>query len=1033
MWTRRVRFRRAAILLLALLALTSTIRAEQLVLKSYTTADGLPDDSVDCAVEDARGFVWFCTNGGLSRFDGYGFTNYGVDEGLPSPTVNDLLPTPDGRYWIATGAGLVRFDPHGTSPSTAPMFTTFVSGLEGRARFVTSILQDRAGVVWVGTYDGLYRVSVAEGRAVGLASVDLGLPNRDNRREITCLMEDRHGALWIGTMHGLHRLSPDGRVEPIVPASQADLWTVHALLEDRDGSVWVGTRFSGLFRLTLDPKSNRPTAKHVDLSPGDLPTNWINKIVQSADGEIWVGTNRGLLRLQPSPGPDAYRIRAYSTAEGTDEVWAIAEDRQHNLWLGRSHAGVAKLWERGLTRFGAADGLSWANSLNVTRTGDFIAVGGLDLGSWRLCRFDGTKFVASQLPTPGVSPGWAWGQMVLKDRAGDWWIGTENGLFRFSHLKTIDDVVRSSPSAIYTMRDGLAGNQVLRLFEDSDGDVWIGTVGGDGLSRWQRRTGTFRHYTAADGLPPFDQFYITSFAEDQMGHVWIGFSGLGGLVRHENGRFVRFTMADGAPAGRIANLLLDSKGRLWAGTDRAGVSRIDAPEAQRPTFVSYTTAQGLSSNAAPAVVEDNWGRIYVGTGRGIDRIDPASGQIRHYTSADGVPTGSIAAVRDGQGALWFAAPKGLLRFVPQIDPRQRPPPILITALDVGGRPQPISAVGESDVRLSEPSGNPRLQIDFVALGFSHGDGLQYQYTLEGADRAWSPPSTQRTVNFASLAPGSYRFLVRAINSDAMVSDPPASVSFTVLPPIWWRWWFITLVALTLVAAIAALHRARVRRLLQVVQMRTDIATDLHDDIGANLTRIAILSEVARRQQPLREEEHPSNRSLASIARIARESVSGMSDIVWAISPDRDNLGDLVRKMREHVEEVFAVRNLGVEFNTPTTGLPLKLDSTARRDVYLIFKEAVNNAARHSGCSKIVVDFRADRTHLSLTVTDDGSGFEGSTDRDGHGLVSMRERAKRLGTTLEVDSRIGHGTSVRLTTTIGGAGLTGRRIGRPRIN
>ena len=198
---------------------------------------------------------------------------------------------------------------------------------------------------------------------------------------------------------------------------------------------------------------------------------------------------------------------------------------------------------------------------------------------------------------------------------------------------------------------------------------------------------------------------------------------------------------------------------MWAARDRAGVSRIDTPDAERPTFVAYTTAQGLSSNAARAVVEDTWGRIYVGTGRGIDRIDPASGQIRHYTSADGVPTGALAAVRDRHGALWFNTPSGVGRLVPEIDAPQRPPPILITALHVGGRAQPISAIGEPEVRLTDPSSrNTHLQIDFVSLGFSHGEELRYQYQLEGAENAWSPPSTQRTVNYASLAPGAYRFL-----------------------------------------------------------------------------------------------------------------------------------------------------------------------------------------------------------------------------------------------------------------------------------
>ena len=260
------------------------------------------------------------------------------------------------------------------------MFSAVVSGLEGRARYVTSLLQDRAGLVWVGTHDGLYRMTVAEGRSVDLAAVDLGIPDRDNRREINCLMEDRRGALWIGTMQSLYRRSADGRVEPIVPSSRADLLTIHALLEDRDGRVWVGTRYGGVFQLTVDAVSHRLTVKSVYTAPAicrrtgstrscSLPTARCGSAAIGACS-ISGGTLPGRL-----PDPCLFDVGE------PDEVWAIAEDRQHNLWLGRSPVGVAKLWHRGLTRFDAADGLSWANSINATRNGDVIAVGGLDGGA----------------------------------------------------------------------------------------------------------------------------------------------------------------------------------------------------------------------------------------------------------------------------------------------------------------------------------------------------------------------------------------------------------------------------------------------------------------------------------------------------------------------------------------------------------------------------------------------------------------------------------------------------------------------------
>ena len=250
--------------------------------------------------------------------------------------------------------------------------------------------------------------------------------------------------------------------------------------------------------------------RHVYAAPRDLPTNWINTIVQSADGAVWVGSNRGLFHFRRDPSEDAYRIRAYSTSEGADEVWGIAQDRQQNLWLGRKPSGVARLWHRGLTGFGAADGLSASNSINATRNGDVIAVSALDVNRWCLCRFDGMKFVASRFPGQDVSPGWGWSQMVLQDRTGDWWIGTDSGLFCFTNRTTIGEVERSSPSAIYTTRDGLAGTQVLRLFEDSRSST-CGSERSAAPARAVALAAEDRHLPPlhrADGLPRLDQSYI---------------------------------------------------------------------------------------------------------------------------------------------------------------------------------------------------------------------------------------------------------------------------------------------------------------------------------------------------------------------------------------------------------------------------------------------------------------------------------------------------------------------------------------------
>jgi signal transduction histidine kinase len=337
------------------------------------------------------------------------------------------------------------------------------------------------------------------------------------------------------------------------------------------------------------------------------------------------------------------------------------------------------------------------------------------------------------------------------------------------------------------------------------------------------------------------------------------------------------------------------------------------------------------------------------------------------------------------------------------------PPVFVTGLRLAGRSQPVSALGERDLMLSNlGTTQNQLQIDFAAFGASPGDGLRYQYRLQGADEAWGTPDDQRTVTYARLAPGRYHFQVRAVNGDGGTAAAPATITFVIPSPLWARWWFVVTGVLLSTVLVNALYRRRLARLLEMANLRTRIATDLHDDIGANLTRIALLSEVARQGQAGVEV------SMASIARIARESVSSMSDIVWAINPARDSLLDLVRRMRQHADELFTLRDIGLNFRTPGAGDSLKLGVDVRRDLLLIFKEAVHNAARHSECSHVDIDLRVEGARLVLSVSDNGTGFDTSEENDGHGLASMTRRADRLRGTLDVRSFETGGTSVTLS-------------------
>lgn len=309
-----------------------------------------------------------------------------------------------------------------------------------------------------------------------------------------------------------------------------------------------------------------------------------------------------------------------------------------------------------------------------------------------------------------------------------------------------------------------------------------------------------------------------------------------------------------------------------------------------------------------------------------------------------------------------------------------------------------------------------LQIGFFGLGFSVSDRLRYQYRLNGTDRDWSEPTSQRTVILANLSPGTYRFLVRAVNAYGIVGDAPAAISFRILPPLWQRWWSLALAALAITAIIYAIYRYRLRQLLEVERVRMRIATDLHDDIGASLSQIALLSEVVRQQGGKNDPQ--TTERLSKIARVSRELVDSMSDIVWAINPNRDSVSDLTHRMRRFASDTLTARDIKVRFRASESDYGVKLGANTRREVFLVFKEAINNIARHSGCGAVDIQIETSSMWLTLHLRDDGKGFAPAAESDGHGLASMQARAEFLGGSLEILSGNSQGTTLTLRCPVG---------------
>jgi signal transduction histidine kinase len=378
-------------------------------------------------------------------------------------------------------------------------------------------------------------------------------------------------------------------------------------------------------------------------------------------------------------------------------------------------------------------------------------------------------------------------------------------------------------------------------------------------------------------------------------------------------------------------------------------------------------------------------------------------------------------MQDRDGALWFSFAAGLVRLVPEADQPPLSPPVLITGVRIAGDLQPISALGETAVAAVELGADKnQLQIDFVALGFSPGEGLRYQHKLEGSGQDWSPPGELRTINFASLSPGRYRFFVRAVNADGVMSETPATFAFRILPPVWQRWWFVGMISGLLGLLVYSMFRYRLARLLELERVRTRIAADLHDDIGAGLSRMAILSEVVKRSIGGGGGGNPTP-MLTEIADSARGLLQSMREIVWAIAPQRDGLDNVASQIREVASDLFEAQAITWEFRVPEELNSIKLEAEQRRQLLLIFKEALHNIERHSGCNNVYLSIALLHRTLTAEIRDDGRGFvpppvhnSSANGRRGNGLENMRRRAKQLGGHVDIRSSPGEGTCLELT-------------------
>jgi len=714
---------------------------------------------------------------------------------------------------------------------------------------------------------------------------------------------------------------------------------------------------------------------------------------------------------------DSQQLVAVSDKDLSD-VWimSMSEDRQGNLWITTRGFGVFKSSGDFIVRYTKADGLPDQNTECLVE-GDNgpIYVSTRNGGIGQVVGERVTPVAVSQTPEfRGVV------QEILHDSRGNYWIVTADALYRVAgpalDLRRREKLgaVNGAPAAHRPFGVG--------LYEDPSGKLWCGAFGDRALYVFDPKDSerpVFRRMVldASLGVPPEkNPDVLHCVVSDRSGALWFGWQF--DLGRYRDGKLTLIEPIYGRPATPVRSLFVDSRGWLWVGLQDGGVLMTTDPAAELPEFTNISSRNGLATSLVSSITEDGFGRVYFSTGKGLDRLDPSTGHIRHFTVADGMAGSTDGqCLRDREGNIWVTGSAGLSRLNPRAERAEGlPPPAYFIRVQVAGEDIALPETGTTRLpKISLPASRNNLLIEYVGISFQGEGELRYQYKLDGVDKDWSVPTEQRSINYANLSPGSYKVFVRTVNSEGQPNESPSLLEFRILRPIWQQWWVLSLFGASVLAAAFALHRMRIRRITAMEKIRRQVATDLHDDVGSGLAQIAILTEVAKRNS-----SSSADGLLTEVADLARSMRESMSDIVWSVDPRKDSVAELVQRMRQAGFNLLEVAGVRVDFQAPEeselAGIGLAPDR--RRHLLLIFKESITNVARHSQADSVSVVISLRAGELRFAIKDNGRGFDPDDNHKGHGLHSLQVRADEMGAKLGIESSPGHGTVIRLTVPVG---------------
>jgi ligand-binding sensor domain-containing protein/signal transduction histidine kinase len=1002
---------------------------------NYNTDQGLLVNNIICSSTDRAGNLWFGTGGGgISKYDGKSFTNYTMTQGLASNVVFSIVEDNDDNIWIGSTSGVTKYD--------GKRFVNF-STLQGLAgNFVTCILQDQKHNIWFGTHDA--GVSKYDGKTFRNYTVGDGLTSNN----IRCMFQDKEGNLWFGSDAGgagkyngnrfVHYAATDGLASN----------SVNTIIQDRFGNLWFGTnKGASMF--------NGKVFKNYTTKDG-LADNDISCIVQSQNGELWFGTHaNGVSRY------DGKLFHNYPKTEGLpdDKINSMTLDRTGNLWITSEGGGVSKYGGKSFTNYTTTQGLGSNLVFSIMED----KAESLWFGTFNgISQYDGKRF-ANYNKEQGVPDVHIWS--ILQDKAGNIWFGTDlAGACKFDG-KTFTD---------YTTAQGLAGNAVINLMQDREGNIWFGTRG-KGISKFdgksftsyptikglatsnvfkmlQDKTGTIWFATHGQGLFKFDGIgftnytseqglagdAVTSIVEDKYGYLWFATDG-NGVSKYDGERFINYSTQQGLSDNLISSMLEDTlRDMIWFATAQglSGVKEnaLFTTKGNDLHFENFNKNTGypIKDLSNGVVFVDSKGIVWAASTEGkLIRFD-YDARIKNNKASLNVAIQGIKLnnenicwnnlIRNSQGKK-VPDSLALLNEMVTTFGNVLPSAVLDSLSEKYSNVQfdSLTKFYPVPVNLVLPYQYNNISIDFLAIEPAMPKQVKYQYKMEGYGSDWSSLSNSTIAVFGNLRPGNYVFKLKAVSPYGIWSE--MEYRFTVLPPWWLTWWAWALYILLIAALLYSFFQNRIRILKrrQEAQIaiilntqeeeRKRIAQDLHDDIGARLTNINMLSMLG--QQKANEPREMSD-YLKRISTEIQISGEALDDIVWSIDTKNNSMEEVTARMRRYATDVFDETGIRYSITIDDRFLPDTLSANKRRDLFLVFKEVINNIQKHAAATNVSIIMEANTDRLYVQITDNGKGFNTEQPTYRHGLKNMQQRMHKWGGSYTIFSSPGNGTITKIS-------------------